>query len=780
MNQPSYDWRQAATQVIKQAAAPQPTDEAIERAFLDQAFSHIESRAGKLLEEPYRLGFEIVEKRAGNTKITALFAFRIDDKLLYCPVFFLNGQIKGVELLHRHAEKRFVPFTPEWVDHLLSRSSRGTGRAVPRSGPQNRRQDRVYLERLARPDHHRKYASAEERNQEDAAAWDQLLESWRPHNAVGSPLERFLSADGNQWACEKIASWLETSGAFANLVAEHYGDPATWLDSCWPEPTPEPVTTKQASQPTGITVRRSFADGHISTPDEMALFFKRGYVVEDTRPKERLVETFDTADASQQTCTDAGVYKVMGVDGSSNLQLVCREGDNIVTSADPRYGCSSRDTETQYRLIDLSGQRGTERTGTAPFGTHVKDLRQALQDGDLKERPEAGGAWSVIDIRSGTASEPIWVSECGKRGALDTITVQRSYYTDQQLVINPKAPTNYQEGVLGRDICFAKVDATRETFDLNSPSAGPRIDIQSLSVSPGTPAQVTGWLLRDHAVKEASVRRCPTTGQFEIVMGGRLDGRGLSRPAALVKMAAGWGICSEAADQMLDQAEQDGRARRLVWAGELEKAAGIIPQDQIIFPDEEFQQQGFDSTFNVPVEYPQMVNAVVDRDHPERDVHRVGDGWDPRLQGGEPTDNYSSWDDEGGDEREGWRQDSMPDLDLFNSTPEQLAELHKQHAIPQVFDHGVIGSLVKTHNASSQVSSYLPHLEEALDAIGRIIFLFYWKPADFEQDYGTDDMQNLESELLSQFQSLGELTLGLLKKAKRREEGISTFANMSM
>jgi hypothetical protein len=49
--------------------------------------------------------------------------------------------------------------------------------------------------------------------------------------------------------------------------------------------------------------------------------------------------------------------------------------------------------------------------------------------------------------------------------------------------------------------------------------------------------------------------------------------------------------------------------------------------------------------------------------------------------------------------------------------------------------------------------------------------LFYWKPDDFQKSYGSDDMSNLEAEIDSNFESIGDLTLKLLKKSDKMRKG---------
>jgi hypothetical protein len=85
----------------------------------------------------------------------------------------------------------------------------------------------------------------------------------------------------------------------------------------------------------------------------------------------------------------------------------------------------------------------------------------------------------------------------------------------------------------------------------------------------------------------------------------------------------------------------------------------------------------------------------------------------------------------------------------------------------------VVGELVKTYNAVGLIDNYIPDFEKALDRLGRLLFLFYWKPEDFSEVYGADDQTSLEGNLMSNFKSMGELTLELIKKTKNYEGGVS-------
>ena len=80
--------------------------------------------------------------------------------------------------------------------------------------------------------------------------------------------------------------------------------------------------------------------------------------------------------------------------------------------------------------------------------------------------------------------------------------------------------------------------------------------------------------------------------------------------------------------------------------------------------------------------------------------------------------------------------------ELEGKGPNELAAMADQLGVPSLFEHGVVGSLAKHTDSRMPIDKYL-YLEKALDRLGRMVFLFYWKPEDFSHLYGTDDRHHL-------------------------------------
>jgi hypothetical protein len=127
-----------------------------------------------------------------------------------------------------------------------------------------------------------------------------------------------------------------------------------------------------------------------------------------------------------------------------------------------------------------------------------------------------------------------------------------------------------------------------------------------------------------------------------------------------------------------------------------------------------------------------------------------------------------------------YSQETQDTIDQMQ--PRELYALSQEKGMPNLFEHGMVGSLVNTYDGAALIEKYIPALEDGLDRIGRILFLFYWKPEDFVKSFGSDDQDQLENKLVSNFKSFGALVLELMQKNQQRQSvnaGWASFATRS-
>jgi len=100
-----------------------------ERSFADLAYAHLKEKAPKLLD--FMVGFQVLDKNDDETRAAGIFGFEVGKQWFYAPNFFMNGELKGTELLYIKEQDAFVPLQENWVNYLISRKPAITGGGTP-------------------------------------------------------------------------------------------------------------------------------------------------------------------------------------------------------------------------------------------------------------------------------------------------------------------------------------------------------------------------------------------------------------------------------------------------------------------------------------------------------------------------------------------------------------------------------------------------------------------------------------------------------------------------
>lgn len=107
----------------------QAPESANQRQFEDDfgalAYQFVQDRAPALV--PYLLGFEVVDRNEDGSKAVGIFGYKVDDDFYYIPAFFLNNQVRGVDMILNKKTNQFVPLTEKWIDFIINRHSVSIG-----------------------------------------------------------------------------------------------------------------------------------------------------------------------------------------------------------------------------------------------------------------------------------------------------------------------------------------------------------------------------------------------------------------------------------------------------------------------------------------------------------------------------------------------------------------------------------------------------------------------------------------------------------------------------
>ena len=858
-----YDWRKAASQ----GAMP---DDQVEKAFFEQAQQFVQNKAAPIMRDPYRLGFEIVEKNDDNTRMVGIFAFRIDQGLFYAPAFFLNGEIKGTDLFYNHTEKEFKPLTEGWIKFFLEKDKREQGVGQPRSERRKHPHD-LQLRRLALPPLTHNYAMkhagmgmgaalaqnpdvvrsvasgagvAGALTQNPAAArgvmsgagllggalsplaeaahtgmqsadkavgtfignhmpvskpvspgntvkgarfvwvhpdfvdidaddlakaaaekdplmeqflnedWSVLLPEMAKAAGLRPLMKQFLMEDGGWPAFEKIAYAIEHSFDFAERLCAH-----TRIEDFAPEGL-QHASIKQASAPE-LVLTIGLLDGLDKSAS--ADIFKKSYHFLDKRADEKITPVYADAtnDTSLETVSEPGVYKVLLVDGEEAEAFCAPEAPErpLVDAQDSNYPIADMSSaggsymgnpqHPKTVIVTKDGRTGVARMVMGKMVPKGRD-EYLDQDSMLKKEMSSGSCYRIFDSKAGVLSDVIYCLEKGEKNGLTVYSVvPSSYGVATDLKVNPDYEgCDIAGGVIGTTGSFVKVDGKLHDNDGPTGSSGTRhYCFETEKCRAGDQDNLNEWI-RNAGMKKASLIH--TDGFYTY----QADGGQASPQLDLVQMIAG--LASEmqikvgAAEELVLDARDRGRVA--FWMDTADKPAGLIRR----MAEPRFQSL-HDAGFGVDVDTPQQFVLPTQTEQEYPPEHHIGDAYDPSQGAGEVPERNSD--------------DAAPIEMLLHDSPQQLAQFSQQDSVPHMFEHGVIGSLVDTYDSSAMIDKYLPDMEQALDRAGRILFLFYWKPGDYQDLYGTDDMTNLENKLLSNFKSWGDMVLDLIQKTKTKQRG---------
>jgi hypothetical protein len=741
------DWRKDAS------AAPPPgviPDEEVERAFMDQAYGLVQNKAGKLLTDPHRLGFEIVDKNDKNSRMVGIFAARAGNRLLYIPCFFISGEIKGTDLLYRHDDKLFTRLSEKHVDYLIDRYTMVEGRAIGREHRQNNRRE-INSELLTgwsnRPGGYNKSASAAGLP-EISEVWDEMLKT----AALQPILHDFMSdAVAALGSLDTIESWVNKSAAFAEQVGERH-------TAFFPDGLNEAIQMhKEACAPKSTDLLTLYQGGYGDGlgPEDKDTLFKKGFVLVDDRNPEDLNAAIweDEEKTELSSISEPGVCDVILSDGTTRECLYLYDNRD---SCYPHDSVCSTDYDTlKHDRRDVllvptdkrTCQRVTIRTNTPNTKYILGAVKSDLESGAdqvrelLTDKPKVGETYVVVDCNSGAVcTGPLQVRKVNTTKGKTRISCGYDDEPccdsdDRAYTRNPDHNAGYDpEGrLLGAHAMFLRVAASEygswlyEDLPLGTWDIADEA-LRTAGLTKGTIEKQAGYGMRIHLYAGPKA----DFPYFTSAWGGMKQ--------ASVALADGLNLPAGDAMVIADQASRlphEGRLDFYMDTARMQKSGAMRLVNEPTF------HPGSTNAFGIqelPMQEKQVLRVRVDQ--PDQfPRHRGGDAYDPGGSAG------------------------LPRQQIMESSPEELAQLAQFSELPQLFEHGVVGELAGTFDAVSMVDKYIPDMEKGVDALGRTLFLFWWKPGEFQKMYGSDDMQTKEMQLLNTFKQLADTVLSMSKKS---------------
>ena len=775
-------------------------DAEFEKTFADLAHARLRDRAPGLLD--YLVGFQLLDKSDDDTHAIGAWGFKVGPEWMYAPVFFLNGQLKGDDLLYIKSQDAFVPLKENWINYLLNRRPHVLGET------EDKKQNELGIQQpdfdvMARPPYMGSKYASDRSGSRALVDWmnSTIAKDFRGFMPVlvTSPadekyaaldarwsLPTFLKSAGRRAAVTLFRSMKKDAG-FADALLRFYRveDLVKAAESAI---VSEALTKRAADGDTKIEgtaprVRVIFADRqdpltlettNLTDAEKEKLQSDR-YIVKDRRGSTELGTVYHREIGKTfQRPSMSGYCRLMTRVGTMKPHLIILnpvgdnerrrrrlgdavavnlDGDNRMTMIPPQsvftdsVAHDKQEWDAKFKsLPEATSGREKDKlvfvneacAGSVPFFVMRKvtnDKGQTTYYGDFDRYPRVYG--SGRDENTNEMLYPPFhgrkfnVSDAGWRNREDeNPTIERADDGETSFVITGKdgkqitqigttffVPNGYKLIKINpQDIerykleCYERDRLGKPYDEVNVPKREPSPDELA---SPQTLADVEMQLFKSGMVTELQ----PITDgiEFWLRTNGEM-GRPLSKLAALKVLVVDHQLREEQAAAMLKQARKNGAPAYFI------KRAQGQPYGAPAIPE---PMMGSDPSIGngVPVQYPMT------------DLLTVGSDTEPRGA-------------------------TQMDMDATFRQAQQAA----QQGQKEVMDTSVISGLIKTMDVDNVVDNYIGDLMLGLDRVGRIRFMFYWHWDKFKERYGQQDMPELEDNLSSVFDNLGDLTIFLKQK----------------
>lgn len=761
-------------------------DRTFETSFSDLAHAFIRDKAPSLLD--YELGFQLLDRNEDNTKAVGVLAFKIGRGLVFAPVFFLQGNLKGHEMLYLKDQDLFCPLAEGWLNSLLNRKPNIIGRSVPRN-PAPLGTLAPDLRRLSQSPW--KYAS-----------WvGPILPKFAATalTNVGDELHAFraevnlpkfckqASLSQLQWLVglmrryPKVAAAVETyhgSLDFLHEAAEIAGrrrKVASVLDPTRGPQTPiitGSVLDDHREHPIKRGALKAITFDATGAPPQGGLdeegaekLLEDGMLIEDHREGDEVSVAYNVQVAQKLfNPQETGIYEILvkpgdfercfvahmphGPDGRKNFSTVVRlDGARTWLNIHPTriWACSQTSPEEYREWVDSLPEADSLAVSDKHAGGRVMLLSQ---------RGTASVPFRATSTLGDDAYE-VCFSDEAEWGYADSVSVPTSrdgccrpygalcddydaYRDGQRVHLRGKDGTALRSRrgdlfVPAGCKLLAVEPSARDVEQREQPKDGPisvSSDAGSSSdpkpIQPGSILDAEIGIIRQISAKmEARTKKGSSTVQLGDVQ--------YTVQGAVRHLVMDHGLREADARHLLKQAAAcDGRA----FAFHIKHAAPF---------DGDPYLTGVGST--APTIPEQVYSGSNYMGFPGPTV--------------EPTEQLLP--------ANTGRQDNRSVYDIrpeATVSPTDMASIQQAVGSGQqeVFDTAMISSMLKAVRDDTMIDQYIPDLVKGMDRLGRILFLFYWHQDKFADRFGKQDMPELEDGLRNAFEQLGDCVLFLKQK----------------
>lgn len=723
-----------------------PTESDFEQSFFDISLVYLRDKAPMLME--HLLGFEILEHDEEDERAAGVFGFKLGEQELYAPVFFINGELKGYELLYIKGDDMFVPLQENWVNYLMNRrphilgdTTEETDRSISRVQPDFRPfwdtpMRNKYASMLKPPRSTDDRLDMEKVAEEMPSYVTRILHEMKIHPRLAEGVFTYYPAD----RFEKVA---------AKFIGLQNGNRVSEKGR---------VTYQNVEILSGTDDKRTL----IANNKDKERLAAGDVVIHDHRKGTNVSKYVPALEHHRVfTPSKTGLYEILMKGCKKKKMLVIchpvpigRGHSRYIVLVDPETGASSnvfnddvyafehhqRDWDKYFdslpsqdniRMGDRCILINCRGRGTVPFS-----VEEVIKHSD--------GA-TTLQVRTSQYLEPSQAHDVHLSTNKTTMDDQRYILADEQTAVGsrhkPNSDSSYflsgADRVIQLNGCqgdnYMQVGTALVVplgFKMIKLSPSHK-HIKSLSSEPGTLVDL------DMGLEGVAprVKMHHDGSEFRLYTKDNDKPKPVLAKSAIIELIRVHGLNEEDARFIVKESQVKGQLRfRIKYAPgyPMEKTGAnrlpILQQGTGIqmpaVPDDITQ---YNSTLGVMEHIPQVRTIPGTLPANVRQDRRISPLLDPY---------------------------DIRTLSEAQSTGQK-----------EVFDTAMLGSLLRSMQPIEMVDKYLSDLMRGLDRVGRILFLFYWHGDDFKSRYGTEELSELESSLKNVFKGIGDLVLFLKQRS---------------
>lgn len=718
----------------------QAADDQIEGAFFQLAYQRLQDTLKNLL--PFLVGFEIVKKNEDNTKALGVFGFRsAQGQILFVPAFFINGKVKPLDLLYSKNNEQFYPLNEDFADMFIKDELLGLG--------ENSKENRADLMR-------------------DTTQGDYRQMSVPPRTgryAIASVIDYVKESDN--LTKKAFSNLIETNADFCESLLRFY--PLEKIaDAIQLEDGKEYRDSEKAIPKIElVTVTENKEKLKKLTDSQKQTLLSQGYVIVDDRAKDEK-SSYGAVDYLKKFTnpTESGFYSYITKMGGLRYGLI------IVRPKQLQQDFATDDTV----VLDLEAKDGT---------AYIKDHKNVFIKDQIRVKDYSAVHKMMVDAAEGKPG----YSNC-------YILINENLKATQPFRII----ANFKDASGIRRICVEPYNIWSSLYEEDKGGKHDR---------PGSIHDLPRGNFYQHPKKVKQIHLVMTKRN-----GDRLDysaDNTIYVPAGfkLLKIEPVSCECNSypafyGAEKSEEQQEREKKHEQKMRAepGSPYTLHNVLA-DKNVFPmsvhtngSEYFVDiNGAKKTYPDPIKA--KIAMVMEYGLDEQDGNNLIDslvaGFSKKghiklaYTGAaypQPFEEQPYVNEFGQNTFVGVGQENtLPTYDSYTGNPTrqnlgvmpevkgvdpqyvQQAIQMAQNGQKEIFDTQMIGALAKYVSVSDKISEYIPSIVEAMDRLGRILFLLHWETDKFKEMYGRGDLPELVELVTSVLKNTGDLVIFLKRKS---------------